>query len=116
MPTAVKSRKNSYRTLLLKKRDELLASIRSEPESLTTSIRTPDDVEFAAKAVEQDVSAATLDLRFRMLRDVQRSLKQLAEGTYGVCEGCGEEISPNRLKAIPWTQYCLACQESLSKN
>jgi DnaK suppressor protein len=116
MPTAVKTRKSSFRNLLLKKREELLASSRRQPEALATSLRTPDEVEFAIKTAQQDLTAATAELRSRMLREVERALKRVAGGTYGVCEGCGEEISPNRLKAIPWARYCLTCQEMRSKN
>lgn len=116
MPTAVKTRKSSYRTLLLKKRQELLSSVKREPTALTTSVQTPDPVEFAVQSLEQDVSTTALELRSRTLKDIERSLRQLAAGTYGVCEGCGEEISPNRLKALPWAHYCLTCQELRSKN
>jgi len=116
MPTAVKTRKSSYRALLLKKREELLALVKAEPTVLSDSVRTPDEAEFAAKSAEQDVAAVTADLRSHMLREVEKSLQRLAKGTYGVCEGCGEEISPNRLNAIPWTQYCLTCQELRSRN
>ena len=117
MPTAVKSRKNPYRELLLKKRNELVVSVKGEPDALLAdSIRTPDADEFAVRAANQDVAAAMLELRSQMLKEIERSLRQLVEGTYGVCEGCGEEISPNRLKAIPWTRYCLTCQEQRSKN
>ncbi len=115
MAIAVKNRKNPYRVLLLKKREELMASAKAEPAALS-AIRTADEVEFAVKTAEQDVAAVTADLRSRMLREVNRSLERLASGTFGICEGCGEEISPNRLKAIPWTQYCLVCQELRSRN
>jgi DnaK suppressor protein len=111
-----KTRKGTYKAVLLKKRSELLASVRREPDALVTSIRTPDVDEFAVKSAMQDVAAVTLDLRSRMLKDIERSLKQLAEGTYGVCEGCGEEISANRLQALPWARYCLTCQELRSRN
>lgn len=116
MPTAVKFRKSPYRTLLLKKREELLASVKAEPEALATSLQTPDAVEFAVKTAEQDVTARTADLRSRTLKEIERALGRVAGGTYGVCEGCGEEISPNRLKAIPWARYCLTCQELRSRN
>ena len=116
MPTAVKTRKGSYRTLLLKKRDELLASTKSEPEALASSIQTPDAVEFAVKTAEQDVTARTADLRSRMLKEIERALGRVAGGTYGICEGCGQQISPNRLEAIPWARYCLICQELRSRN
>jgi DnaK suppressor protein len=101
---------------LLKKRQELLGAARTEPEALSVSLRTPDEVEFAVKTAQQDLTAATAELRSRMLREVERALKRVAGGTYGVCESCGEEISSNRLKAIPWARYCLTCQELSSKN
>jgi DnaK suppressor protein len=116
MPTAVKARTTPYRTLLLKKRQELIASAKSEPEALASSLQTPDEVEFAIKTAEQDVTVATAEIRSRMLRDIDSALARVAGGTYGICEGCGEEISPNRLKAIPWAKYCLSCQEQRSKN
>jgi RNA polymerase-binding transcription factor len=116
MPTAVKTNKRTYRTLLLKKREELLASTKTEPDVLSVNIRTPDEAEFAAKTAEQDVAAVTADLRSSMLREVEKSLARLAKGTYGVCESCGGEISPNRLQAVPWAEYCLLCQELRSRN
>jgi len=101
---------------LLKKRQELLASAKGEPEALAISLQTPDEVEFAIKTVEQDLTAATAELRSQMLKEVESALKRVAGGTYGLCEGCGEDITPNRLKAIPWARYCLTCQELRSKN
>ena len=41
--------------------------------------------------------------------EVNRALAKLAEGTYGVCDGCGERISAERLEAIPWTALCVSC-------
>ena len=116
MPTMIKVRKEPFRKLLLKKRDEILAWVRSEPEALQASLQTPDAVEFAVKTAEQDVTAATADLRNQMLREIEGALKRFAGGTYGECEGCGEPINPNRLKAIPWARYCVPCQEMRSRN
>ena len=39
-----------------------------------------------------------------------------ADGNRSICQACGEEISPNRLKAIPWAEYCLSCEELRSRN
>jgi len=113
--TIVKTRKPSYKSVLLKKRQELLESIRSEPEALAI-MQTPDEVEFAVKTAEQDVSALTADLRSRTLREVESALTRVTRGSYGVCEACGEEIAPARLKAIPWARYCVTCQEMRSRN
>ncbi len=114
MPTMAKTRKGSCRALLLKKRQELLASVK--PEGLSASLQTPDAVEFAVRTAEQDLTARTADLRSRMLKEVENALKRVAGGSYGYCEGCGHEISPARLKAIPWARYCLVCQELRSRN
>jgi DnaK suppressor protein len=116
MRIAVKSPKKAYRSLLLKKRDEILASTRSEPEALSASVQSPDAVEFAVRTVEQDVTVLTANLRSGMLREIERALARCAGGTYGVCEGCEEGISPNRLKAIPWARYCVTCQKLRSRN
>jgi RNA polymerase-binding transcription factor len=116
MPTAVKSTKNAFKSLLLKKRNELLSAVRSQPDALATNIQSPDAVEFAVKAAEQDVTAATANLRSRTLREIDYALERVAGGTYGVCEACGEEISQARLKAIPWARYCVTCQELRSRN
>jgi DnaK suppressor protein len=116
MPTIVKSRKDPFKAMLLQKRNELLAVVRRGPEALATNIQSPDAVEFAIKAAEQDLTARTADLRSQMLKEIDRALERVARGQYGVCESCEAEISPARLKAIPWARYCVACQELLSRN
>ncbi len=116
MRAAVKSPKNVYRTLLLKKRSELVASSKGAPAALATSVQSPDVVEFAVKTAEQDVTAVTASLRSQLLREVDNALGRCVRGTYGDCEGCHAEIAPHRLKAVPWARYCLTCQELRSMN
>ena len=113
---AAKPAKTTYRTLLLKKRSELIASTRSQPEALAMSVQSPDEVEVAVRTLEQDVTAVTANLRSQTLKEVNNALARCAGGNYGVCEGCGEEISAGRLKAIPWARYCVTCQELRSRN
>jgi DnaK suppressor protein len=40
---------------------------------------------------------------------VARALAKLAEGSYGVCDGCGEAIAPGRLAAAPESVLCIEC-------
>lgn len=44
------------------------------------------------------------------LADVERALRRLDEGTYGVCEACGKPIAEERLEAVPAARLCLADQ------
>lgn len=116
MRATAKATKNVYRSLLLKKRTELLASAKSAPAALATNVQSPDVVEFAVRTAEQDVTAVTASLRSQLLREVDGALTRYTRGTYGACERCQEEISANRLQALPWARYCLTCQELRSKN
>jgi DnaK suppressor protein len=44
---------------------------------------------------------------------IRTALERLHEGTFGECLQCGETIGAKRLEALPWTPYCIACQEKI---
>ena len=46
---------------------------------------------------------------------IDEALEKLREGTYGICEECGDEIGPGRLKAMPLARLCVPCQSRLEK-
>jgi DnaK suppressor protein len=48
----------------------------------------------------------------RGLARTERALAKLDEGTFGVCDTCGEPISPGRLRALPDSVLCVACAAS----
>ena len=50
-----------------------------------------------------------------MLKQVKGALVRVANGSYGVCERCGQQIDPARLKALPHASYCLDCQRRLER-
>jgi DnaK suppressor protein len=41
------------------------------------------------------------------LAEIDAALQRIEAGTYGICEGCGKPIGPERLSAIPWARYCI---------
>jgi DnaK suppressor protein len=49
------------------------------------------------------------------LAQVRRALERMKEGTFGECAECGTEIGAKRLEAVPWTRYCIACQEKAER-
>lgn len=59
---------------------------------------------------EKDLSR-TLALR-EDLRDIETALRRLDRKIYGVCAQCGRPIGPERLRALPWALFCIACQEA----
>jgi DnaK suppressor protein len=44
---------------------------------------------------------------------VRLALKRLNDGTFGECLHCGKAIGEKRLEALPWTPYCIDCQEKI---
>ena len=42
---------------------------------------------------------------------IERALRRIKDGTYGVCARCTQTISPRRLRAVPWAECCVECQE-----
>ena len=46
---------------------------------------------------------------------IEAALQRIREGTYGVCVACGDDIQCGRLEALPWTQHCLPCQETVER-
>ena len=47
----------------------------------------------------------------QLLNMVDGALDRIRQGTYGECIACGNEINSKRLQAVPWTRYCISCQE-----
>jgi DnaK suppressor protein len=89
--------------------------------------RTEEDVRIAADQDAADIadratSSYTKEFLFsqsnndrQLLQMVETALQRIREGEFGECVNCGNEINPKRLEAVPWTRYCIACQEKLEK-
>ncbi len=64
---------------------------------------------------ERDKIVALIEsLEFRRA-SIERALKAIEKGTYGICERCGSEIDPARLEARPDATLCLKCQEEVER-
>jgi len=50
------------------------------------------------------------------LAEVEHALRKFEEGTYGLCDRCGQGIDPARLEALPEANLCLSCKALLAKN
>lgn len=68
--------------------------------------------------VDQACLDSTAGLHFRirdreskLMTKISEALERLEQGTYGICEGCGEEIPAKRLRARPVTTLCIECKQ-----
>ena len=97
--------------------DALRATLADERGSLVHQLAELDadessgfDENFAdsGQVAAEQGEARTLETSLReQLQDVDRALEKFDDGTYGVCEKCGEAISDARLEAMPATRYCI---------
>ncbi|ETW11550.1 TraR/DksA family transcriptional regulator [Roseivivax marinus] len=70
----------------------------------------PADIEDQAIELEDDEVLEDLGhAGERELRAIDAALVRIENGTYGICQNCGEEISPARLKALPTSALCRTC-------
>ncbi len=67
----------------------------------------------ASEAFEQAKELALQENARRLLEQVEAALQRFDQGTYGVCENCGQEIDPARLQALPYATLCIRCQQRL---
>ena len=108
-----KTELNKYKQILEAKLAELSQAVR-EREAIAIE-KTPDAIDEVQHAAERELAIRNLDRESQMLRNVRAALQRIADGTYGTCLRCEEEISPKRLNAVPWTPYCITCQEYMDK-
>ena len=62
---------------------------------------------------ENDLQVATAE--GRLLVEINEAIARIADGTYGVCEGCSKPIDHNRLGVVPQARLCLKCQENVER-
>ncbi|MBI2903029.1 MAG: TraR/DksA C4-type zinc finger protein [Candidatus Methylomirabilis oxyfera] len=110
-----RSREKKLQNTLLARREALVSGLLRE---LTRNVRRAahlglglDLAEQAGVSVEEEIGLTTASQRTEMVHQIDRTLQRLKEGTHGVCEYCGDEISVGRLKAMPFAVRCTACQE-----
>ncbi len=50
------------------------------------------------------------------LAEVEHAFHKFEDGTYGLCECCGQPIDPARLEALPQVNLCMSCKAQQAKN
>ncbi|MEW6067551.1 MAG: TraR/DksA C4-type zinc finger protein [Nitrospirota bacterium] len=110
-------RKATLRNILLDKRKEIIKEAKSEiskyikGETKQLVDTALDDGDWSVVDLSEDISLKQLSTHRETLHKIDEVLRKINEGTYGICEDCGEEISEKRLSVMPFAIYCIDCQE-----
>ncbi len=100
-----------FRTLLRNMLEEAQVKADSTIEELTDSNEIfADPADRATAESDRSFTLRIRDRERRLVRKVHAALGRMEDGTYGVCEDCGEDIGVPRLKARPVTRLCIVCK------
>lgn len=111
------SREERLKKILLEKRAAVSKEAQEEIKKFQSGenrqiIETVmDDGDLSVVDLSEDISLKQLSSHRETLIKIDTALQKIAEGTYGLCEECNEEISEKRLAIMPFAIYCKDCQE-----
>jgi DnaK suppressor protein len=91
------------RETLIREREEREAAVRASLERGGV-----DAIDIAREQTEHENLVAEISQEQAELVEVEAALERIRKGTYGICEVTGRPISPERLKALPWTRLSVA--------
>ena len=107
-----KERLLRMREVFLKKIERLDKELR-EMEPLVKMGSINDEVfEGASDRTERNFNAVLSGVRFSTLESIKKALARLENGTYGICQNCGDTISDARIEALPFASDCIKCAKS----
>lgn len=109
----------SFKTKLESLKQQLNHSLKGS----TAEVKKPDDAtgysqhqaDQGTDDFDRTISLEVTSREYGILRQIERALEKIDEGTYGICDITGEEISLPRLEAIPYATMTVKAQEQLEK-
>lgn len=89
---------------LIKHGNDAVSGMRDPGENL------PDPTDRASFDADRSFMLRIRDREAKLINKIQDALDRIEDGTFGICETCGEEISVKRLTARPVTNQCIECK------
>ena len=107
-----KQKLKHFREILIKKMAGLLGTAEDTVTRMSEGDGTfPDPLDRALSESNQTIELRKRDRERKLIQKIQKSIQKTEDGTYGVCEICGEEIAEHRLEVRPETTLCISCKE-----
>lgn len=112
-----KKKLEQFKKRLEERQQELRRGVaRTEQDGRAADSETAQDIaDKAANSYTKEFLFHQSNSERQVLQMVEGALDRIRMGNFGQCINCGEEINLKRLEAVPWTRYCIACQEKLEK-
>jgi DnaK suppressor protein len=116
-----KSELDKFKKMLLERKTEVIEKARETlNDDMTLDANDlPDEMDLASSEYLQSFTFRLRGRERSLLQKIDKALRKLDEGEFGVCEECEEPINVKRLEARPETDLCIRCkedQEHMEKN
>lgn len=109
-----KKEKERYKKKLLIRKQEIIETLSefyNESKEVEDPMIAKDTGDKAESSYTKEFLLSLSDTERKQLHLIDEALKRIEECTFGVCQMCGAKIGKKRLDAIPWTPFCIECQE-----
>jgi DnaK suppressor protein len=101
-----------FRRLLNDRRQELLNEAEKTVDGMDGDENFPDPTDRASLESNRNFILRIRDRERKLIVKIDEALRRLEDGSFGVCEECGEMIGTARLKARPVTTLCIDCKSA----
>ena len=109
-----KKKLEKYREILTKRIEDLISEARKSMNGLTeTKENYADPTDLASFESDRNFLLRIRDRERKLILKIKEALKRIDDGSFGICEVCGEEIDEKRLKARPVTTLCIECKTEM---
>ncbi len=100
-----------FKEFLTKRLEELLSHADDTVSGMTAPKENfPDPTDRASLEADRNFMLRIRDRENKLIKKIKKALERIDNGTFGICEKCGEDISLKRLKARPVTTQCIECK------
>ena len=108
-----KKRLDYYKKKLAARREELLRTIARTQQEGREADEDPtvDLADKAANSYTKEFLFGQTHNERSLLQLVDDALARIRDDAFGDCVSCHQELQQKRLEAVPWTRYCITCQE-----
>lgn len=102
---------------LATRRDEILKKLKDDSVGISNFHDDPtgDAADAAFESGSEEMASQLAELDSRELNQIERAIRRLKQGTYGVCESCSQKIPLGRLNALPYSTMCIECQREMEE-
>ncbi len=103
-----------FRQILEEQRKEILKeAAKSMGQDISVSLEDrSDSVDRSSAETDRNFALRLMDRERKLLKKIDSTINKIDKGIFGICEKCGDDISPERLQARPVASLCIACKDA----